>query len=527
MADLKLEGAELKKMVKLGKKKALSFAFCPGPKNEHTFLIDRRKGPEMLGKLARQEGAGKKVAFGTFEVKGRVMEMTCGRTVPQMAKTIKKYLKTQKTMVNVVILDAEGNTLESDVEDLPTDPSMEDNEADLAASETEEQAAATTEDQAEDTPAEEDPPADADEAPIDAAALAARLKALQPAIAAAGGDAADKLKKVMTGAVAQIKSSAFEQADKTVTALENAVAKLSQGAAPAAESDAADEAPAAEPDFRALAARAKALQQTIVDIAEPAKGKLMTALSSAAQNIKERNHDAADAMLGKIENAVNKTLAATTDAPAENGDAKKWETALARLQPAVDKAMQDKRGDLAAINRTFDFAKDQAADGNYESAMKAAAKTAELLKQAATMETTAAAQEAADITPEGLVKLRVAWIETRLGMQKEIEGLKSAIDDATKGVDGLEDVASKSKVLFDYVADIDTNLEQTLQKMAEAKDTESRDALKSDAMQIVDTYKGALDSDFFKAVDDNGFVKTNIRESALNSLKQVSAALAA
>lgn len=525
MAELKLEGAELKKMVKLGKKKSLSFAFCPGSKNEHTFLIDRRKGPEMLGKLARKEGTGKKVAFGTFEVKGRVMEMTCGRTVPQMAKTVKKYLKTQKTLVNVVILDAEGNTLESDVEDLPSDPTMEDTEAEQVAAE--EQAADAPEDQPEDSPPEDDVPADAEEEPVDAAALAARLKALQPAIAAAGGDAADKLKKVMAGAVAQIKSSAFEQADKTVTALENAVAKLGQSVAPAAESDAAEEAPAAQPDFRALAARAKALQETIAAIAEPAKGKLMTALSSAAQNIKERNHDAADAMLGKIETAVNKTLAATTDAPAANGDATKWDAALARLQPAVDKAMTDKRGDLAAINRSFDFAKDQAADGNYDSALKAAAKTAELLKQAATMETTAAAQEAADVTPEGLVKLRVAWIETRLGMQKEIEGLKTAIDDATKGIEGLEDVATKSKVLFDYVADIDTNLEQTLQKIADAKDAESRDALKSDAMQIVDNYKGVLDTDFFKAVDDNGFVKTSIRDTALNSLQQVSAALAA
>ncbi|MDU9005940.1 hypothetical protein [Sedimentitalea todarodis] len=527
MADLKLEGAELKKMVKLGKKKALSFAFCPGSKNEHTFLIDRRKGPEMLGKLARKEGTGKKVAFGTFEVKGRVMEMTCGRTVPQMAKTVKKYLKTQKTLVNVVILDADGNTLESDVEDLPADPTMEDTQADPAAAATEEEPAATSEDQAGDSAPAEDAPADTEEAPVDAAALAARLKALQPAIAAAGGDVADKLKKVMTGAVAQIKSSAFEQADKTVTALENAVAKLGQDVAPAADTEAAEVATAPQPDFRALAARAKALQETISAIAEPAKGKLMTALSSAAQNIKERNHDAADAILGKIENAVNKTLAAATDATAADGDAKKWETALARLQPAVDKTMQDKRGDLAAINRTFDYAKDQAADGNYASALKAAAKTAELLKQAATMETTAAAQEAADITPEGLVKLRVAWIETRLGIKEEIEGLKSAIDDATRDVEGMEEVASKSKVLFDYVADIDTNLEQTLQKMADAKDAESRDALKGDAMQIVETYRGVLDSEFFKAVDDNGFVKTSIRSTALNSLQQVSAALAA
>lgn len=526
MADLKLEGAELKKMVKLGKKRALSFGFCPGPKNEHTMLVDRRKSPEMLGKLARKEGVGKKVAFGTFEVKGRVMEMTCGRTVPQMAKTIKKYLKTQKTLVNVVILDADGNTLESDIEDLPDDPTMEDTAAEQAAAAAEDQAAEDLTDDAADDEAP-DAKAEDEEVPTDAAALAARLKALQPAIAAAGGDTAEKLKKVMAGAVGQIKSAAFEQADNTITTLENAVAKLGERVAQTTDAEVSDDAAAPEPDFKALAARAKSLQETIVAMAEPAKGKLMTALSSAAQTIKERNHDAADTMLGKIENAVNKTLAGATDAPAASGDAKKWEAALARLQPAVDKAMQDKRGDLAAINRSFDYAKDQAGDGNFDSALKAAAKTAELLKQAASMETTAAAQEAADITPEGLVKLRVAWIETRNGMKKEIEDLKSAIDDATRQVDGLEEVPSKSNVLFDYIEAIDADLENTLQQMADAKDAESRETLKSSALQIVDTYKGVLDSEFFKAVDDNGFVKTNIRGSALDSLQQVSAALAA
>jgi hypothetical protein len=507
MADLKLEGAELKKMVKLGKKRPLSFAFCPGPKNEHTLLIDRRKGPEMLGKLARQEGEGKKVAFGTFEVKGRVMEMTCGRTVPQMAKTLKKYLKSQKTLINVVILDADGNPLDSDVEDLAPDPTMDEIEDDQAAAE----------EQPEEAPAEVAP-----ETPGDAAALAARLKALQPAIAAAGGDTAEKLKKVMSGAVAQIKSSAFEQADKSITALENAVAKLGQ-TTPAAAAETA----APEPDFRALAARAKALQETIGGIAEPAKGKLMTALSGAVQHIKQRNHEAADTVLGKIEAAVNKTLAAQADAPAADGDASKWETALARLQPAVDKAMTERRGDLAAINRSFDFAKEKAANGDYASALKAATKTAELLKQAASMETTAAAQEAADVTPEGLVKLRVAWMETRMGMRREIENLKAAIDAATKGIKGMEDVPAKSKVLFDHIGDINTDLEQTLQKIADATDDDTRETLKKDALQIVDTYEGVLNNQFFKAVDDNGFVQTNIRESAMNSLKKVSSALAA
>lgn len=432
MADLKLEGAELKKMVKLGKKRPLYYAFCPGPKNAHTLLIDRRKGPEMLGKLARQVGEGNKVAFGTFEVKGRVMEMTCVRTVPQMAKLLKKYLKTQKTLVNVVILDVDGNTLDSDVEDLPPDPSMDETEGGATG--------AVAEDQTGQAPPE------AAETQSDAAALAARLKALQPAIAAANEDAGEKLKKVMAGAVAQIRSSAFEQADKSITALETAVAKLAQAVRPDTD------APPIEPDFRALAVRAKALQGSIAGIAEPARGKLMTALSGAVQQIKARNHDAADTVLSRIETAVNKTLAAVADAPKKDGP---------------------------------------------------------------------------DIEPQTLVRLREVWMETRAHIRKEIEDLKSAIDTATRNVVGLEEVPARSKVLYEYVGEIDTDLERTLQALADENDDKARETLRASALQIVETYKKVLNSDFFRAVDNNGFVKTDIRGTALNSLQQVSAALAA
>lgn len=524
MADLKVEGAELKKLVKLGKKRALSFGFCPGAKNEHTLLIDRRKSPEMLGKLARQEGSSPKVAFGTFEVKGRTMEMTCGRTVPQMAKVLKKYLKSQKTLVNVVILDADGNTLDSDVEDLPPDPTMEDAEAPAAAD-----AAPAGEPVAADAPdpdggaeaADADTPAADAEGPGDAAALAARLKALQPAIAAAGGATADKLKQVMAAAVGQIKSAALEQADQTITALENAVAKLSAAASAAPAEPAAD-----APDLRALAARAASLKEAIAGLAAPARDKLMTALASAAQQIKDRNHEAAETMLGKIEAAVNKVMATAEEATAANPDAAKWQAAQARLQPAVDKAMQDKRGDLAAINMNFGAAKDYAKAGNFAGALHAAGKTAQLLKQAADAETTATAQEAADSVQEGLVALRVAWIETRMGMRKDIERLKAEIDKVTANVEGLEDVPSKSGVLFEYIDEIDKDLENTLQKMNEAPDADSRDKLKSDAQRIIDTYKSVLDTEFFKAVDDNGFIQTNIRGSALDSLNKVRSALA-
>lgn len=450
MADLKVEGAELKTLVKLGKKRSLSFGFCPGGKSDHTLLIDRRKSPEMLGKLARQEGSSPKVAFGTFEVKGRTMEMTCGRTVPQMAKVLKKYLKSQKITINVVVLDAEGNTVDSDVEDLAPDPSMEDDDADAAI---EDDADDKTEAPEPATAADDEGPEaaddDAQDGTLDAASLAARLKALKPAVVGAEPDIAAKLGKVMAAAVAQIKAATLEQADATVTALENAVARLGNGAPAAEPAPAAD----GEADFKALAVRAQALKGAIEGIPAPAKDKLMAALTDAVKQIRDRNHDAAATILGKIETAVGKLTAAASTSPAEE-------------------------------------------------------KTAP-----------------ADVAP--YVQSRDAWIETRRSLRQEMENLKSAIDAATANAEGFEDVPKKSGILLDHIADIDTGLETTLDQLVKTPDDAKREELKAGARKIIETYRGVLDTDFFKAVDNNGFIKTNIRGSALDSLQKVSAALSA
>ena len=88
-------------------------------------------------------------------------------------------------------------------------------------------------------------------------------------------------------------------------------------------------------------------------------------------------------------------------------------------------------------------------------------------------------------------------------------------------------MSAHSSVLFTYLDGIDSRLEDTLETLVEAPDGDRREALKTEARGIIDTYRTALDEPFFQAVDNNGFVKTNIRGAALDSLKQVSDALAA
>ena len=541
MATEKLAGPELKKMVKLAKKQPLAFAFCPGAKTDQSVvMIDRRKSPTMLGKSAKAEGTSPKVAFGTMSVSGKLMQLTCERVVPKMAKSLKTYLRSQKVMVNVVILDETGTELESDVEDLPDDPEFDAVDADDAGA-PEEEAQALSDEPPGREESDEEPQEQEDDDAQRARALAARLKAVQPAVMDAPAETGEKLRKVMGVAVGQIKAGDLDKAEQAVTALEGAVARLGPEAsqAPGAPQD-SDGAPpddpqdGPQPDARALAARAGALKQAIDGIDEPAKGKLMAALGTAAKAIKAGELTSADAQLTRLEEAANKVMAqqgAAQGSPAPDApsaDAQKWATAESRLQPLVDKAMAERRGDLDAINRAFAYAKDLAADGAYDRALAAAGKVAELLKAAATMSGTAAAAEAQEAAPADVVaytRSRLNWIKTRDDLKKEVATLKSAIDSATADVEGLEDVSSKSGILFTYLDDIDSKLEDTLERLVEAPDGDRREELKGEARRIIDDYRGVLGTDFFQAVDTNGFVQTNIRGAALASLAEVQTAL--
>ncbi len=127
MGDFAVEGSELKKMVKLAKKEPVSFAFNPGKSEEDAYCgMHRTKPPAQLGKEAKDSGEGGKFTFGTAAVQGKTISLTCLRDLPGLAKRFKKYLKSQKVMLNVVIMDADGNVIDSDIEEgLPDDPELE------------------------------------------------------------------------------------------------------------------------------------------------------------------------------------------------------------------------------------------------------------------------------------------------------------------------------------------------------------------------------------------------------------------
>ncbi|MCB1341458.1 MAG: hypothetical protein KDK24_10430 [Pseudooceanicola sp.] len=525
MATEALSGADLKKQISKAKKKPLSFAFVPGKKpDQSVMMLHKKKNPAILGKEAKKEGESNKFAFGTIAIKGKLAELTCGRYYGQLAKQCKMFLRANKVSLNVVILDENGQEIESDIEDLPDDPEMDA----LAQGDDQDDDQDQADDQVEEQEEEEE------EEQFDAAQLAQRLKAVQPAIVAAPAAVGDKLKKVMVIAVGQIKGGDLAKADQTISVLEAAVDKLGNAPAqPQEQEQQASNDGNDKPDTKALIARANALKQEIAGIQGPAREKLIAALTNAAQLIKSGDLGGADTMLGKIEAAVAKTAGTASQQNAASDalppDAAKWFAAEAKLDPLVEKAMQAKKGDLDGINRAFNYARELAADGAYDRALAAAGKVAQLLKEAAAATTTTAASDAQEAIPDNVVpyvQSRLAWINTRKALLNEMTGLKAAIDTQTAAVEGLEDVPSKSGKLLQFLDDIDSDLEDTLEELVKTPDGDAREALKSQARKIIETYQGVLNTPFFMAVDDSGFATTNIRGSALDSLGKVSAALA-
>lgn len=117
-SDFVVDGDELKGIVRLARRRAMPFAFCPkSDTDEPLFATHRKKPPEIIARVTRRDSGQSKVAFGTFVVQGRIMVLTCQRELPAIAKRLKRHLKMQKLPMNVRVLDMTGVELEADLED--------------------------------------------------------------------------------------------------------------------------------------------------------------------------------------------------------------------------------------------------------------------------------------------------------------------------------------------------------------------------------------------------------------------------
>ncbi|MCV2869869.1 hypothetical protein OEW28_14640 [Defluviimonas sp. WL0002] len=219
MGEHRVEGPEIKKLLKIARRQPLNFAFNPAKSDEDGyFALHRKKPAPILAKEVRSEGEGNKFSFGTATLEGKLLKLQVERELPQLAKKMKRFLKANKVLLNVQILDSDGNVLDADIEDdLPDDPDF-DGEEDGARSD------ATAANSIE-------PEADA-ASPYGAQDLVQRLARAKAKLAELPDAARKKLESAIGQVVTLIKAADMEAAERGVAAIEAALAKLSGPSAP-------------------------------------------------------------------------------------------------------------------------------------------------------------------------------------------------------------------------------------------------------------------------------------------------------
>ncbi len=284
-----VEGKELKRALKRGRRRTVPFAFCPVAGDETTwFATHKKKNAARIARRTRRESGQSKVAFGTFVVEGRLLILTCIDLLPNLAKRVKKHLARENIRMNVRAFDADGVEFDSEIEDLGTEDILADVEDD-------------------------DEAGDANAPPRDR--FARRVEALQDAVLSARGEAGDRLRHLLLGALdAQDKGDDLG-AGTLLDRLETHVRQLMRSAARPAVSGTPkpapqDKAPALDRSQQLKLARSvKALRQRIDALNNEAEDRLMKALAIGARQVKGGDLIGASDTIGKVSDALERVEA--------------------------------------------------------------------------------------------------------------------------------------------------------------------------------------------------------------------------
>lgn len=116
---------EIKALIGVSRKRALNFGLCLGKKPDTTvIMMHRMKSPDVLARQAKQAGETNKITYGTLETKGKKLNLTLqGDMPPGLAQHGRKFFGSIGIKLSIVVLDASGKTLESDLDDDDTDDS--------------------------------------------------------------------------------------------------------------------------------------------------------------------------------------------------------------------------------------------------------------------------------------------------------------------------------------------------------------------------------------------------------------------
>lgn len=243
---------------------------------------------------------------------------------------------------------------------------------------------------------------------------------------------------------------------------------------------------------------------------------------AAAQNGDFRT---AFAVASKIRPVV--TAASDADTAQPSPDAQKWARLEAPLGALFAQVMKLNPPEATRIRAVWMAATESATAGDHAKAVAIATRLKPMLDAAQAAGVSSQDQEIPkDVVP--FHKSKLAWEAARGKMKEELGKLVKAIEAACADDEELQEVSQNAASLADYLLDFDTRLEKTLEDIIASPPGAGRDALKKQAIAIIESYRGALAEDFFKDVDDNnGFANVKVTATASASLAAISKVLAA
>lgn len=531
MADeFPVKDAALKKLVKRARRQPINFGFNPGTDDSDRFLAAHKKKPAaMMAKVARNEGAGNKAAFGSFTVEGNILSMKCEREVPKLAKLFKKYLRINKINLNVQVLDAAGNVLDSDIEDLPEEDWM--NEPDDADDDDDDgDSPAGGDDDAPEAAAPaapEAPPAAPPPPSPEAVALVQRIKALQPKVAEAPPAVAGKLGEALKAAVGQIRGGDVDAATRTVGQVEAVLARLGPApAAPAPEAaPAAPPPPPADPRLARLREAVEKVRAQVEALPEAAEAPLSADLRTISAQLEAGEAEATLGGLRGVQEGLKAALAAQA----------RWNKAFGVIEPQVNKALTSQTvADPSGLRVKWQYAVGLGADGAFEKAIAALTPVAAILRAAPAAdgdapEAPAEGGDTATRSDTGVVafqKSRLMWIGARNKMLAEARSLAEAIVGQGSEDDDAAEIAAAAKEIMADVEAIDERLQDALDDITNAEPGRARDAARQRAAGIVKEYQGLLSQGLFAMIDANPFKPVAVASGARAALAAISRTLA-
>jgi len=486
MGDFSVQGTELKKLVKLAKQRPLSFATSPGSDDDSFFFaLHKKLPPDVVSRGVKKESGATKIAYGLCSVEDKIMVLTCERELPALAKKLKKWLRKQKLSLNVRILDASGNLLEDDIEELPDDPTLDDGPDDTL---------------------DEDSGDEGDDTQVDPRieVLRKRIAGLLPSIRTLDDPQRTKLQAAAKAALEKLDLGDLPAAAKLLTAIEAQLKKTAgSGEAPEDRKKLAAE----------LVQKLKTLRPACLEAPPPAGAKLVKACDMAAEKLRAQDFDGARAALAAIEAALGRQ-------PEIDPLQQQWETLWSRLSPVVLKALNADVPDAQRLRAAMMAADEAAAGNDYKKAIAIATKLEAALKEAVKKK-----QQQGDSPSHQLVdftKARLLWARAKTTLTDEMTRLGQEIVTACSGDDfaGIDKAVGD---LHDYLTPIDTRLEEALDALIQEDDLVKRTPLRQECKAAINVYLSELNSGIFTIIDDgNGFVSgLKLRKSAVAALDAI------